>query len=155
MEVSIAFQDQNCFTPPEFQLYHRQNLQINPDVIITAEDFRSAEENVSTVATRSINPQGILAAVSRGAVKGDRAALVAVGRVYGPCSLIPSVFKVLGDLCKGKGEESKGEKSGLAEHCCGWNAVGSTEIGKDMTVKKGNFRKRARPSYLCAQINIY
>ena len=110
---------------------------------------------MSTVATRSINPQGILSAVSRGAVKGNRATLVAAGRVDGPLSLVPSIFKVLGDLCKGKGKESKGQKSGLAEHDCGWNAVGCTEGGKDMTVKKENFGKRASLRYLSAQINIY
>ncbi len=78
---------------------------------------------MSTEATRTIDPDGVLAAVGGGAVKGDFTALVAVGGVGGPCGLVPSAFEVLRDLGKGEGEERKGEKSGLAEHGCGWFAV--------------------------------
>lgn len=42
--------------------------------------------------------------------------LVAVRRVYRPCCLIPSAFKVVRDLGKGEREHRKGEKSGLEEH---------------------------------------
>jgi hypothetical protein len=99
------------------------DLHINPDVNITAGDFRRTEKNVPTVATRTIDSHGVLATVSGGAVKGDCTTLVAVGRVGGPCRLIPPVFEVLSDLGKGEGDESKGEKSWLAEHCCGGLAV--------------------------------
>ncbi len=115
MVVSIAFPRSN----------YCQDLQPDPNINITARDFRRAKENVSTIPSRPINPHGVLAAVGSGAVKGDFAALVAVRRVGGPYSLIPSAFKVLGDLGKGEGEEGKGEKSGFEEHCCGWAAVGS------------------------------
>jgi len=80
---------------------------------------------VSAVATCTIYPHGVLAAVGGGAVKADFATLAAVGRVGRPGGLVPSALEALRDLGKGEGEESKGEKSGLVEHGCGWIAVDS------------------------------
>ena len=114
---------QNCFStlksflPPASQLCHDQNLHESPDVNITAWDFGSAEENVSTIATRAINPHGIFAAVGGGAVKSDFTALIAVSGVGGPCRLVPSAFEALRDLGKGEWKESKHEKSRLGKHC--------------------------------------
>ncbi len=68
-----------------------------------------------------------------GAVKRDFAALVTIGRIGGPYSLIPSTFEAIRDLGKGEREESKGEKSGLAEHYCGWIAVGKGVTSKKAT----------------------
>lgn len=117
MDVSIALQPKIA-SPSGVLTQSPQNLHINPDVNITGGDLRRAEENMSTVATRTIDPDGTLAAVGGGAVKGDFTALVAVGRINWPYGLIPPVFEIVLDLGKGEGEERKGEKSSFAEHCC-------------------------------------
>lgn len=100
------------FPPPKV-------LQPCPDVNITARYLRRAKENMSTEATRTINPYRVFAAVGGSVVKGDFATLVTAGRIDGPCSLVPPAFEVLGDLGKGEREESKGEKSSLEEHFLG------------------------------------
>lgn len=77
------------------------DLHPSPDIDITAGNLRRAEEDVSAVPTRTINPHGVLAAVRLGAVQGDFTTLVTVGCVGRPCRLIPSALEALGDLSEG------------------------------------------------------
>lgn len=93
------------------------NLQISPDVNVTAGNTLRAEEYVTAEPTCTVNPYGVRTAVGSGAVEGDLTALVAVSGVDGPCSFIPTSLEVLTDLSKGEGEERKSEQS-LAEHGC-------------------------------------
>ena len=94
------------------------NLQPCPDVDISARNLRCADEDVSTVATSTIDPDGVFASVGLCAVKGNFAALVAVSCIRGPCGLVPTAFEAFGDLGNGeRGErEREREKSGLSDH---------------------------------------
>ena len=110
---------------PGLKASHAKNLQVCPNVDVARRYCGCAEEDVSTVATGASDLDGVLAAMGGGAVKSDRASLVAVGSVNGPRRFVPSCFEVVRDLGEREGEECKGEKSCLAEHYCGWRAVGS------------------------------
>ena len=136
-DVSIAFEDQNCFALAGFLFRNDEGLQICPNINIAAGgNLCRAKENVPAVATRAANFYRVLSAVSCGAVKGHRAALVAVGRVDWPCGLVPSAFKVVADLGEREREGSKREKSSLVEHGCEYKA----EANKNTTLVEVNLR---------------
>lgn len=100
----------------------RGDLHPSPDINVTTGNLCRAEEDVSAVATRAINPDGVLASVSGRGVESNLSTLVAVCRIGWPCCLVPSAFESFGDLAQGKGEKGKGEKSGLTEHLGGRSA---------------------------------
>ena len=50
---------------------------------------------MSTVASRTSNLHGVLAAVGGSAAKADITSLIATGRVGGPFGLVPSAFEVI------------------------------------------------------------
>jgi hypothetical protein len=49
-------------------------------------------------------------------VESNFAALIAIGSVCGPCSLVPPVFESLSHLSDGERGDSKCEKGRLSEH---------------------------------------
>lgn len=113
------------------------NLQPDPDVEITARDLLGAEENMPAISTGAIDPDGILAAVGRRAIEGHLAALVAVGRINGPCRLVPAALEVVGDLGGRQGREDaggEGQEGGLADHGCGVWCVSEREEAKVVSV---------------------
>ena len=103
-------------------------FDICPHVDVAAGHLGAAEEDMSAVASWARDFERVLAGMGGGAVEGDAASLVAVWCVDGPLGLIPSTFEAVGDLGKREGEEAEDEKSCLAEHFCGWVAVGSESL---------------------------
>lgn len=105
-------------------LLQNRHLQVSPDVNITAGDFRCAKEDMTAIATGTSDLDRLCAAMRGRSVNTDWAALIAVGRIDGPCSLVPSTFEPFGDLSNGERQDSKGEgeKGALAEHFRGWIA---------------------------------
>lgn len=70
------------------------------------------------VATSTIDPDRVPAAVRRAAVEADAAALAAIRSIRGPFRLVPTRLKVLrdGDLSEGEGEESESGEGGVTDH---------------------------------------
>lgn len=114
------------------------NLHPGPDINFTFGHLFRAEENVSAVAARTIHPHRVLAAVGRGAVERDFAALVAVRRVSRPCGRVQSFLEALGYLAEGDGKESKGENGNLVEH---------------LADDKSTFRKPGEQRYFVFNLN--
>lgn len=94
-------------------LVNEECLQPSPDVNITTRNFCRPEENMSTIATRTGDFHGVLAAVRSGGVKTDDSALVTVCCICRPCRLVPSLLEVLRDLGEREGKECGGEKNSL------------------------------------------
>ena len=94
------------------------DLHVCPDVDVTAGNLGRAEENVPAVASRTIDSDRVLPAVSGAAVQSDFAALAAVKRVRRPRGLIPAALEIRGHLGGGEREDrSQAQKSGLTQHC--------------------------------------
>jgi hypothetical protein len=91
-------------------------VQPCPNVYIAAGDLVRANKEVATVTACAINPDRVLARVRLRGVEGDFAALVAVGSVCGPRSLIPSVLEPLRYLSNGERGNRKREKGCLSKH---------------------------------------
>lgn len=71
---------------------------------------------MSAVATRSINSEGILAAMGIGTVKRDFTALVAINCIRGPCCLVPAAFEPLRHLGKGQRDKGENDRSDSVKH---------------------------------------
>lgn len=94
----------------------RNILHISTNVDICAGYLRRPEKDVPTVATSTVDPDRVFAAVGGRAVEGDFTALVAIDGVCGPCCLIPSVFKVVRHLCQAEWQECNRKKGKTVEH---------------------------------------
>jgi hypothetical protein len=96
-----------------------ENLQPSPDIDIATRNLRRTNEDMSTVAPRTIDPDRVLARVSRRGIERDLTTLAAVQSVGRPSRLIPSVLEALGDLGNGRSwKQRKREEGGLTEHVC-------------------------------------
>ena len=96
-----------------------RNLQPCPDIYIASGDLGRADKNVTTVSTRTINANRVLASVSLRAVQSDCATLVAVAGIGRPRGLVPSVLEAFSDLGNCQRRNGQREESGLSEHCSG------------------------------------
>lgn len=96
------------------------DLQVSPDIKIAAGDLVCAKEDMPAVTTSAINPERVFPAVGGRAIEGHLAALVAVGRIDGPCCLVPSALEIVRHLGGREREDrdSGGEKGSFAEHGC-------------------------------------
>lgn len=73
------------------------DLHPSSDVDVTLWHLSGTEEDVAAVSAGSHNFEGVLPAVSYGAVEADAASLSAIRGVDGPCCLVPALFKVVRD----------------------------------------------------------
>lgn len=91
-------------------------LQVGPDIEIARRNLVRADEDVTAVASSTIDTDGVLAGVRSRGVESDLSTLVAVWRIRRPGSLIPAVLEALRDLGNSEGRKSQREKSGLTKH---------------------------------------
>lgn len=92
-------------------------LQVSPDVDISRWNLRCADKDVAAVASRTVDTDRVLASMGCCRIQGDFATLVAVCRIRGPCSLVPSVLETLAHLGNRWGREGESKEGSLAKHC--------------------------------------
>jgi hypothetical protein len=92
------------------------HVHVGPDVDVPRWDLLCAHKDVTAEASRTVNTDRVLSSMGCRRVQGDFAALVAVCRINGPCSLVPSVFEALAHLGDSWSRKGEGKDGGLAKH---------------------------------------
>lgn len=114
------------------------HLQPCPDVYVAAGHLCGAKEDVSTVATCTVDPDRVLASVCLRRVERDLAALAAVGRIGRPSRGIQAGLEALADLAHSKGEYCREGEGDVAKHFCGEPRDYSVEQVGWMSLGGGN-----------------
>ena len=102
------------------QVILEKYLQPGADVDITARDFGSSEEGMTTVPSSACNLDRIAATVRFGGIERYYATLVAVGSVSRPSCLVPAAFEVVGDLSQRQRKQGESGEAERAEHDHKW-----------------------------------
>lgn len=125
----------------EKKRYDEIYLHVGPHIDIATGYLACTNKDMAAETACTIDTDRVLARMCCRRVQGDFAALVAVGGVHRPCSLVPSILEALRHLGKGGPRKGKDKESGFAKHCLLY--VCDTE-------RMGHQETRQASRYLCS-----